>query len=126
MPIQTVQIRRKIPCVAAWNPPESVRIRPSTESVRIPNRHPRVFVMKADAVEAVAEEAAEATTAVAADYAVLPSVLSSDGVPPFHRENPKLDLTLTRHHENIFPRTRAIFTYSVAKHMITRVVTISG
>ena len=40
MPIQTVQYRKKYPCGAARNPPESVRIRPSTESVRIPNRHP--------------------------------------------------------------------------------------
>ena len=37
--IQIVQYRK--PCGAVRNPPESVRIRPSTESVRIPNRHPR-------------------------------------------------------------------------------------
>ena len=46
--------------------------------------------------------------------------------PYFQCENLKLESTLTRHHEKIFPRTRAIFTYSVAKHAITRVVTISG
>jgi len=41
MPIQTVQYRKEISCRAARNPPESAQIRPSTESVRIPNRHPR-------------------------------------------------------------------------------------
>ena len=39
-PIPTVRCRKKIPCGTSRNPPESVRIRPSTESVRIPNRHP--------------------------------------------------------------------------------------
>ena len=53
--------------------------------------------------------------------------------PYFQCENLKLHSTLligtinwTRHHEKIFPRTRAIYTYSVAKHVITRVVTILG
>jgi len=41
MPIQTVQYRKKIPCGAAGNPPKFARVRPSTESVRMPNRHPR-------------------------------------------------------------------------------------
>ena len=40
MPIQTVQYRKIYPCGAARNPLESTRIRPSTESVRIPNRQP--------------------------------------------------------------------------------------
>ena len=30
--------------------------------------------------------------------------------PHFQCENLKLDSTLTRHHEKIFPRTRAMFT----------------
>ena len=41
MPIQTVEYRKKIPCGAARNPPESARIRPSNESVRIRKRQPR-------------------------------------------------------------------------------------
>ena len=44
MPTQTANTAKQITCGAARNPPESIRMRPSTESVRIPNRHPRVNV----------------------------------------------------------------------------------
>jgi len=40
-PIQTVKYRKTFPCGAARNPPESTRIRPSTEFVRIRKRQPR-------------------------------------------------------------------------------------
>ena len=52
--------------------------------------------------------------------AVLPSVLSSVGVSPFQCERLKLHSLLTRHHGKTFARTRAIVTYGVENHVITR------
>jgi len=104
------------------NPPESVRIRPSTESVRIPNRHPRIFWRRNDKrrqVCGVHGPNAAAIRGTACRYGVPHGTpAASPSRVPCQPHSARIDTPRTI--ENVLPRVKILCCVSFIRFKVIR------